>query len=227
METAHALSTGQPALSLSEQQLISCDFHPGREDMNEGCKGGYWWKAMDYSINNGGLNTEENYPYLGRDATCDFEKAKKDNKGFLSGYEFIDTLNETAMIATVANQPTLIEVCVGDDYIKYWQLYKSGVYDIAGCYDTIDHGMLVVGFDLDAHNGTGAWTIKNSWGEGWGEAGYMRAAMGLGPEPVPGKIRGIFNMYHRPARPFISKSKVINTLKLGRSELRSVYVSQL
>ena len=223
LETAVALGNGNSAISLSEQQLIACDFHNGSTTENVGCKGGSWWLGMDYVINNDGISTEEEYPYLAHDSQCEKEKERtsQTGKNTIPGYQFIDSFNETALIATVANQPALAEICVGDDFVKYWQMYRGGVYDIEGCMKPIDHGVLVVGFDLDDNNGKGAWIIKNSWGAEWGEGGYMRAAMGLGPEAAPGKRQGIMNLHHRAAFPMVPLNKNSGLAKLSRSSIRS------
>ena len=51
-----------------------------------------------------------------------------------------------------------------------WSPYRTGVFD--NCGASINHGVLLVGVV------GGAWKIKNSWGTGWGEAGYIRLAGG-------------------------------------------------
>lgn len=58
-------------ISLSEQELIDCDVKSG----NQGCQGGLMETTYTFVIENGGLTTEQDYPYEGVDGTCKMEKA--------------------------------------------------------------------------------------------------------------------------------------------------------
>ena len=47
------------------------------------------------------------------------------------------------------------------------QLYQSGIFE-GPCASGINHTMTLVGYGKDY------WILKNTWGTGWGEHGYMR-----------------------------------------------------
>ena len=53
---------------------------------------------------------------------------------------------------------------------KNWSGYSSGVFN--NCATSINHAVLLVGVV------SGNWKIKNSWGRGWGESGYIRLSSG-------------------------------------------------
>jgi len=53
--------------------------------------------------------------------------------------------------------------------------YESGVIKDAGA--GVDHVISVVGWGKDAQEGS-YWIVRNSWGEFWGEMGYVRVAFG-------------------------------------------------
>lgn len=53
--------------------------------------------------------------------------------------------------------------------------YTGGIY--VGEGDYVDHVISVVGWGTDAQKGK-YWIIRNSWGEYWGEFGYIRSSFG-------------------------------------------------
>ncbi|KAJ4703659.1 Cysteine proteinase RD21a [Melia azedarach] len=161
IEGINALVTGE-LVSLSEQELIDCD------STNYGCDGGYMDYAFEWIINNGGIDTESDYPYTGVDGTCN--NAKEETKVVtIDGYEDVEE-SDSALLCAVVQQP--ISVGMDGSAIDF-QLYTGGIYD-GDCSDNpddIDHAVLIVGYGSE--DGEDYWIVKNSWGTSWGIDGYF------------------------------------------------------
>ena len=152
-------------VSLSEQNLIDCD------SMNKGCEGGLPFLAFEYIKDNGGIDTEESYPYEGEDGTCRYSTASIGAN--CTGYVRVERFNEDALVnATASVGP----ISVGIDANHYSMMhYSSGVYYEPACSEiNLDHAVLVVGYGTE--NGQDYWLVKNSWGTDWGENGYIKMA---------------------------------------------------
>ena len=164
-ESVWAINTGK-LYDLSEQYLVDCA--TGKGYLNMGCQGGNMDSAFKYMIENKQCD-EVNYPYVsgvtehkGLCHTCD-EITK-----FSSCYN-IESKNQLAIKNAILSNPVVIGI-EADTY--YFQSYTSGIIDGVWCGDDIDHAVEIVGFGVD--NGTKYWSVRNSWGDQWGENGYFR-----------------------------------------------------
>merc|ERR1712223_166895 len=178
LEGQHFRQTGK-LVSLSEQQLLEC----AREKYDlGGCDGGYPFQAFKYVRDNHGLDTEESYPYEENDydyednLPCRYDISKKGATD--QGYQTIEKGNDEALKSAVATVgPISIVIAVdGED----WQHYSHGVYTSQNCPLYPNHGVLLVGYDQDValtkdpnSKKVDTWIVKNSWGEKWGDKGYI------------------------------------------------------
>ncbi|CAF3017585.1 unnamed protein product [Rotaria sp. Silwood2] len=151
-------------VSLSVQNLIDCSTDFG----NAGCNGGVIDSAFQYIKENGGIDTEESYPYEARNGKCRFNST---NIGANStGFRDIKTMDEAALTYAIAIRGP-IAVFIDASHSSF-QFYQSGVYDEPNCSSTtLDHCGLVVGFN--ATDSQLYYIVKNSWGTTWGIDGYI------------------------------------------------------
>lgn len=157
-------------VKLSEQQLVSCDHFSDKTGIDQGCQGGWPDRAIQWTMNNGGLTTEDEYPYVsgsGNVPDCDASH----NLAF-SVDSFHDLgANETFIAAYVAKWGPVV---IGLQATSYWQQYTGGIL-AQGCEQaSANHAVAIVGFGSEG--GTDYWIIRNSWGAKWGEDGYIRLA---------------------------------------------------
>lgn len=161
--------SGNPLVSLSEQQLMDCSWTYG----NLGCNGGLMDRAFRYIISNGGITTEASYPYTAKNGLCNKSKASQ-YAASIASYVDVAASNPTALQAAAAQQPVSVAV---DASSEQWQLYKSGTIT-SDCGNSLNHGVLVVGYDTTAS--PPYWIVKNSWGTSWGLAGYIQIEISAG-----------------------------------------------
>jgi len=117
------------------------------------------------------MEPEKSYPYLAYDGKCRFKP--EDVVATDVGYAFIKEKNETDLtIATATIGPIAVAIDASQDS---FQFYSSGIYNEPMCSQTdLDHGVLVVGYGNDGgKHPTDYYIVKNSWSEGWGDAGYI------------------------------------------------------
>lgn len=160
----------------SEQYLVSCNYD------GWGCSGGWWahdyhWYAYVAGEYGAGARNETDFPYGAYDYACNPPHTIR-NK--LDGWAYTDDVPDgrvpyyshwpsTAALKQKIydHGPVATTVCS-----TTWSYYTGGVFRDHCGYST--HIVLITGWD----DTDGAFIIKNSWGTGWGEKGYIRLAYG-------------------------------------------------
>jgi len=144
----------------AEQELVDCD------TQSAGCNGGWMDYAFDY-LQSHGFCTEGAYKYTARDGTCAYDKNACSKGPKDKDHSDIPAGNEDALLAELANGPVSVAVDANT-----WSFYSGGV--MSSCGSSLDHGVTLVAYN----SGEGSVTIRNSWGNSWGEKGYIRLAAG-------------------------------------------------
>lgn len=178
LETLISVYCGK-SVELSEQYLVSCN------TSGWGCGGG--WFAHDYhewriptakGETDAGAVLETAFPYTATNAACNGPHAHPYK---LADWTYIggsSTVPSPAAIkqAIQTYGPVSVAVCVGSKF----QAYTSGIFNAnETCSGTVNHAVTLVGWNDDLGVDNGYWILKNSWGTGWGESGYMRIRYGV------------------------------------------------
>ncbi|XP_061462205.1 cathepsin S [Rhineura floridana] len=164
------LKTGK-LVSLSAQNLVDCSSKYG----NHGCNGGYITAAFQYIIENKGIDSEDSYPYEAKDGTCRYDPSAR--AATCSKYVALPPGDEASLKDAVANVGP-VSVGIDASQVSFF-LFKRGIYDDPDCSSQhINHGVLVVGYGTE--DGKDYWLVKNSWGEKFGDQGYIRIARNHG-----------------------------------------------
>ena len=160
VEGAYAISTGE-LVDLSPQYLVDCDYS------DNGCSGGLMDNAFEFVMQNG-VPLWADYPYAGRQNSC----RKVSPKTNSLGYYDVPAGSSYELMKAISRNP--VSVAIEADTAVF-QNYRSGVLDDSSCGHSLNHGVLAVGYSLDTTKPF--YIVKNSWGEKWGEGGYIRLAL--------------------------------------------------
>jgi C1A family cysteine protease len=152
------------AVDLSEAHLFYCY----AKSQGRNCGNG-WWVPPALDSYKTGVVDEACFPYTAGDQNCNLCSDWQSRVTKITGWHAITA---GADMKTWLSTRGPLSTCftVYNDFFAY----KSGVYrhvtgGVAG-----GHCVSCVGYD----DGQGCWICKNSWGTGWGDAGFFRIAYG-------------------------------------------------
>lgn len=169
VESHYFIKTGE-LVRLSAQNLIDCSDVFG----NNGCTMGYTRLAFMYIEANQGINYADSYPYKKFQRKCRFNR--NDSVVSIRGYASVKPNSEASLIEAVASKgPVVVRLYTSSKFLKY----TGGVFFDFSCKKQQHYQiMLLVGYGTDKDDGD-YWILKNSFGESWGENGYMKMARNI------------------------------------------------
>lgn len=123
-----------------------------------------------FVIDNHGIDEEQSYPYQSKKNTCAFRS--NSNVTTIRDYVLLHGHDEDYLKQVVANiGPIAVFIDASPLSFKH---YHSGILREPHCHNRTTHFVTVVGYG--EKDGIDYWKIKNSWGEHYGEKGYIYMA---------------------------------------------------
>jgi len=178
VESAYAIASGK-LLELAPQTYVNCVKNPNKCGGTGGCQGATMELAFNLTRDSG-IALESDLPYAGHNEKCSSYKAAVKVTGYVK-----NPVNDAKALETaVATKgPQAITVAANP-----WMSYGGGIFH--GCSGgfhlpwskkqaVLDHGVQLVGYSKDY------WIVRNSWGSGWGEKGYIRISRAKDAETFP------------------------------------------
>jgi C1A family cysteine protease len=114
---------------------------------------------------------ENEYPYTAKNGVCQYSPSQALSVR-TTGYVTVPFDDINQMKAALALKPLNVSIYGSATSFRN---YKAGIYNDPLCGNQHNHATNVVGMGIE--NGVEYWVMRNSWGTGWGEGGYIRMAI--------------------------------------------------
>jgi len=215
LEGAWKIKTGN-LVSLSEQEFVDCDA------VDNGCNGGLMDNAFQYAMKHD-LCTEDSYAYEAQqEDSCQLAKNNCTvaiKKGSVTGFKDVQPHSEDALKEALSQQP--VSIAIEADK-QVFQFYHKGVLTSDNCGVSLDHGVLAVGYGTYDNPVNGKkenfWKVKNSWGPGWGDDGFIRISRDEFKD-TDGNNVGVCGIMTLPSYPTLAADVDQTSVQQGQSEL--------
>jgi len=147
------------SVDVSEQHFLDCK-NIGK------CNGGWYGTVFDKMKNSGGLE-EVIYPYKASTSSC---KTSSGDKYFAMDSGNVGEYLKMASVEEIKDGLCKHGVLSSAVFAtRMFTAYAGGVFDEHAKVSGVNHAINIVGWD----DSKKSWLMRNSWGEQWGEKGYM------------------------------------------------------
>jgi len=164
----HAEAKLGKAHEISYEQITACTPNPQECGGAGGCSGATAELALEYVKQHGVVAKDD---YKGYQSGGD-QKCHQPSTALLKTDGFVrlpTNKMQPLMEALATHGPVVVSADAGP-----WSSYSKGVFDGCDKDATINHAILAMGYGKDDKLNKAFWLIRNSWGEDWGEGGYIR-----------------------------------------------------
>jgi C1A family cysteine protease len=182
-ESVYNFATGNydaNCVDLSESFIIWCmgNIAPYNTHLF-GCAGADLTYTQLQALVDSGVTYEANFPYQTTNpGTCAHwdDPRIKFNNWYRVNCQNIDGI-KTAIMTYGAVNANIQTTAAFNGYTGGVYIDNNTSCNGAPCYyTTVNHNIALVGWDVDSVAGE-YWILRNSWGSGWGESGYMKIAI--------------------------------------------------
>lgn len=177
--TAHHEIYRNAVKKFSAQELVNCVDNPKHCGGTGGCDGATVELGMAYTKTHG-LTDEDTTPYAGSNGHCatNLEQVLRQSSApadislgggafGLLGHSTLEKNKETPLVrALIDKGPVAVSVAADG-----WFSYSSGIFNSCDSF-VVDHAVTLYGYGK--HSNNRYWLIRNSWGQDWGENGFIR-----------------------------------------------------
>eukprot|EP00439_Symbiodinium_sp_Y106_P032978 s2136_g3.t4 len=199
LEMHAELALQKAGSALSSNQVKDCSTNPKHCGGSGGCQGSTSELAYDYIVKNG-IALDSTYggdawlakgryvqdPESGRNSCMDKNRDSscQPHKPYLriAGFQPLPVNKLQPLMEAVSTKgPVVVSIDASG-----WNSYGGGIFDSCDKDAVVNHAVVLVGYGKSKSENKEYWLIRNSWGEGWGEKGFIRLLRHSGDQGAVG-----------------------------------------